>query len=115
MDRELVSDSLVYRYNPSASPDGLHGQEGTFSLCTFWYVGALAQAGRLEEAATTFGKMHTYANHLQLYSEEIGLTGEQLGNFPQAFSHLALINAAINLDYQIKHGAGQVTEVLGQD
>jgi GH15 family glucan-1,4-alpha-glucosidase len=115
MDRELVSDSLVYRYNPSASPDGLHGQEGTFSLCTFWYVGALAQAGRLEEAATTFGKMHTYANHLQLYSEEIGLTGEQLGNFPQAFSHLALINAAINLDYQIKHGAGQVTEVLRQD
>jgi GH15 family glucan-1,4-alpha-glucosidase len=59
----------------------------------------------------TFEKMHTYANHLQLYSEEIGLTGEQLGNFPQAFSHLSLIN----LDYQIKHGAGQVTEVLGHD
>ena len=115
MDRELVSDSLVYRYNPSASPDGLHGQEGTFSLCTFWYVDALARAGRLEEAAMTFEKMHTYANHLQLYSEEIGLTGEQLGNFPQAFSHLSLINAAINLDYQLKHGAGQVTEVLGHD
>ena len=115
MDRELVSDSLVYRYNPSASPDGLHGQEGTFSLCTFWYVDALARAGRLEEAAMTFEKMHTYANHLQLYSEEIGLTGEQLGNFPQAFSHLSLIDAAINLDYQLKHGAGQVTGVLGHD
>jgi GH15 family glucan-1,4-alpha-glucosidase len=101
MDRELVSDSLVYRYNPSASPDGLHGHEGTFSLCTFWYVDALARAGRLEQAAETFEKMHTYANHLQLYSEEIGLAGEQLGNFPQAFSHLSLINAAINLDYQL--------------
>src|SRR6202041_293606 len=113
MDKQLVSDSLVYRYNPAASPDGLHGDEGTFSLCTFWYVDALARAGRLEDAAMAFEKMHTYANHLQLYSEEIGLTGEQLGNFPQAFSHLSLINAAINLDYQLKHGAGQVTEVLG--
>jgi GH15 family glucan-1,4-alpha-glucosidase len=103
MDRELVSDSLVYRYNPSASPDGLAGDEGTFTLCTFWYVDALAQAGRLGEARLTFEKMHTYANHLGLYSEEISSTGEQLGNFPQAFSHLALISAAINLDYQLDH------------
>ena len=80
MDRELVSDSLVYRYNPAASPDGLAGDEGTFSLCTFWYVEALARAGRLDEARLTFEKMHTYANHLGLYSEEIGSTGEQLGN-----------------------------------
>ena len=72
MDRELVSDSLVYRYNPGASPDGLAGDEGTFSLCTFWYVDALARAGRLEEAGLTFEKMQTYANHLGLYSEEIG-------------------------------------------
>jgi GH15 family glucan-1,4-alpha-glucosidase len=106
IDRELVSDSLVYRYNPSASPDGLAGNEGTFSLCTFWYVDALARAGRLDEARLTFEKMHTYANHLGLYSEEIGATGEQLGNFPQAFSHLALISAAVNLDYQLDHGAG---------
>jgi len=106
MDTELVSDSLVYRYNPSASPDGLAGDEGTFSLCTFWYVDALARAGRLAEARLTFEKMHTYANHLGLYSEEIGSTGEQLGNFPQAFSHLALISAAVNLDYQLDHGAG---------
>jgi GH15 family glucan-1,4-alpha-glucosidase len=108
MDRELVSDSLVYRYNPSASPDGLAGDEGTFSLCTFWYVDALARAGRLDEARLTFEKMHTYANHLGLYSEEISSTGEQLGNFPQAFSHLALISAAINLDQQLDQGPGAV-------
>jgi len=113
MDRELVSDSLVYRYNPSASPDGLAGDEGTFTLCTFWYVDALARAGRLDEARLVFEKMFTYANHLGLYSEEIGSTGEQLGNFPQAFSHLALITAAVNLDYQLDHGAGQVGGVLG--
>ena len=112
MDRELVSDSLVYRYNPGASPDGLSGQEGTFSLCTFWYVEALARAGRLEDAELTLLKMTTYANHLGLFSEEIGLTGEQLGNFPQAFSHLALINAAINLDYQLDHGAGEVSQAV---
>jgi GH15 family glucan-1,4-alpha-glucosidase len=114
MDRELVSDSLVYRYNPSASPDGLSGDEGTFSLCTFWYVEALARAGRLDEARLTFEKMHTYANHLGLYSEEVGSTGEQLGNFPQAFSHLALISAAVNLDYQLDHGAGVVDAVLSR-
>jgi GH15 family glucan-1,4-alpha-glucosidase len=112
MDAALVSDSLVYRYNPSMTPDGLPGSEGTFSLCTFWYVDALARAGRLDDAALTFEKMHTYANHLGLYSEEIGQTGEQLGNFPQAFSHLALIGAAINLDYQLDHGPGMVEPVL---
>jgi GH15 family glucan-1,4-alpha-glucosidase len=105
MDRELVSDSLVYRYNPSASPDGLAGDEGTFSLCTFWYVDALARAGRLDDARLTFEKMQTYANHLGLFSEEIGSTGEQLGNFPQAFSHLALISAAVNLDQQLDQGS----------
>jgi GH15 family glucan-1,4-alpha-glucosidase len=113
MDRELVSDSLVYRYNPSASPDGLAGDEGTFSLCTFWYVDALARSGRLDEARLVFEKMHTYANHLGLYSEEISATGEQLGNFPQAFSHLSLISAAINLDYQLDHGAGRVRAISG--
>jgi GH15 family glucan-1,4-alpha-glucosidase len=108
VDRDLVSDSLVYRYDPSASPDGLRGHEGTFSICTFWYVDALARSGRLDDARLVFEKMLTYANHLGLYSEEIGPTGEQLGNFPQAFSHLSLINAAINLDYQLDHGAGSV-------
>jgi GH15 family glucan-1,4-alpha-glucosidase len=114
MDRELVSDSLVYRYNPSASPDGLAGDEGTFSLCTFWYVDALARAGRLDEARLVFEKMFTYANHLGLFSEEIGATGEQLGNFPQAFSHLSLIGAAINLDYQLDHGAGRAPPASAQ-
>jgi GH15 family glucan-1,4-alpha-glucosidase len=95
---ELVSDSLVYRYNVEASPDGLRGDEGTFSMCSFWYVEALTRAGRLDEARLAFEKMLTYANHLGLYAEEIGPTGEALGNFPQAFTHLALISAAYNLD-----------------
>jgi GH15 family glucan-1,4-alpha-glucosidase len=107
-DQELVSDSLVYRYDPSASPDGLRGHEGTFSIATYWYVDALARSGRLEEARLVFQKMATYANHLGLFAEQIGLTGDQQGNFPQAFTHLALINAAMNLDYQLDHGAGKI-------
>lgn len=98
MDAELVTDSLVYRYDPEASPDGLRGSEGTFSLCSFAWVDALARAGRLDEARHAFEKMLTYANHLGLYSEEIALTGEQIGNFPQAFTHLALVDAALTLD-----------------
>jgi GH15 family glucan-1,4-alpha-glucosidase len=98
ISEELVSDSLVYRYNTEASPDGLRGDEGTFSICTFWYVEALSRAGRLDEARLALEKMFTYANHLGLYSEQIGPTGQQLVNFPQAFTHLALISAAWNLD-----------------
>jgi GH15 family glucan-1,4-alpha-glucosidase len=108
IDRELVSDSLVYRYNPESSPDGLHGEEGTFSLCTFLYVDALARAGRLDEAILTFEKMFTYGNHLGLFSEEIGSTGEQLGNFPQAFTHLSLINSAITLNRELDQRALRV-------
>jgi len=96
--RELVTDSLVHRYDPSASPDGLDGAEGTFSMCSFWYVESLARAGRLEQAQLAFEKMLTYANHLGLYSEQIGPSGELLGNFPQAFTHLGLISAASALD-----------------
>lgn len=98
MNDTLVSDSLVYRYDPAASPDGLRGSEGTFSLCTFLYVDALARAGRLRMARYTFEKMLTYANHVGLFAEEIGPSGEQLGNFPQAFTHLSLISAARTLD-----------------
>jgi len=98
MDTELVTDSLVYRYNPTASPDGLDGAEGTFSLCTFAYVEALTRAGRIDAARQAFEKMLTYANHVGLYSEEIALTGEQIGNFPQAFTHLALIEAGLTLN-----------------
>ncbi|WP_230880856.1 glycoside hydrolase family 15 protein [Planomonospora sp. ID91781] len=101
MDGELVSDSLVYRYDPAASPDGLRGSEGTFNLCSFLYVEALARAGRLHQARYAFDKMLTYANHVGLFAEEIGPSGEQLGNFPQAFTHLALIAAAIALDEQL--------------
>jgi GH15 family glucan-1,4-alpha-glucosidase len=98
MDEELVTDGLVYRYDPSASPDGLRGSEGTFSLCSFTYVDALARAGRLDDARLAFEKILTYANHVGLFSEEIALNGEQIGNFPQAFTHLSLIDAAMTLD-----------------
>ena len=113
MDEELVSDSLVYRYDPAASPDGLRGSEGTFSMCTFWYVDALARSGRLREARIVFEKMLTYGNHLGLFSEEIGPTGEQLGNFPQAFSHLALINAAIDARGLARRGRTRRRRLLG--
>ena len=116
MDRVLVSDSLVYRYDPAASPDGLRGSEGTFSMCTFWYVQALARAGRLREARIVFEKMHSYANGLGLFAEEIGPSGEQLGNFPQAFSHLALINTATLLAELLDRAGGiaaERTEALG--
>ena len=98
LEAALVTDSLVFRYDPSAAPDGVDGEEGTFSMCSFWYVEALTRAGRLEDARLALEKMFTYANPLGLYAEQIGLTGEQLGNFPQAFTHLSLISAAINLD-----------------
>ena len=99
----LVSDSLVYRYNSHEFSDGLAGQEGTFNMCTFWLVEALTRAGwgdrrRLDQARLMFEKMLGYANHLGLYAEETGPRGEGLGNFPQAFTHLALISCAFNLD-----------------
>jgi GH15 family glucan-1,4-alpha-glucosidase len=107
--RELVSDSLVYRYDPRAAPDGLDGDEATFSMCTFWYVECLARAGRLEEAQLALEMMLTYANHVGLYSEQIGRNGELLGNFPQAFTHLGLISAAISLDRQLSRQATRPT------
>ena len=99
----LVSDSLVFRYNLHHSADGLMGEEGTFNMCTFWLVEALTRAGqtdpkKLEEARLTFERMLGYANHVGLYAEETGPSGEALGNFPQAFTHLSLISAAFNLD-----------------
>lgn len=99
----LVSNSLVYRYNLARESDGLEGEEGTFNLCTFWLVEALARAGRvdparLDEAQLKFEEMLSYANHLGLYAEETGASGEALGNFPQAFTHLSLISAAWNLN-----------------
>jgi GH15 family glucan-1,4-alpha-glucosidase len=96
--RRLSFDSLVHRYDVEASPDGLRGHEGTFSICSFWLVEALTRANRVEEARLLFERMLGYANHVGLYSEEIGPCGEALGNFPQAFTHLGLISAAYNLD-----------------
>jgi len=99
----LVSDSLVYRYPPQPRIDGLPGAEGTFNMCSFWLVEALTRASvgtpeKLDEARLLFERVLGYANHLGLYSEQTGSQGEALGNFPQAFTHLALISAAFNLD-----------------
>jgi GH15 family glucan-1,4-alpha-glucosidase len=99
----LVSNSLVYRYNVEESPDGVEGGEGTFNICTFWLVEAMTRAGylnpvMLDNARLTFEQMIGHANHLGLYAEQTGASGEALGNFPQAFTHLGLISAAFNLD-----------------
>jgi len=105
----LISHNLVYRYNTDGGIDGIDGGEGTFNMCTFWLVEALTRAGRsdpirLEQARLMFEEMLGYANHVGLYAEEVGPTGEALGNFPQAFTHLALISAAFNLDRALGGG-----------
>jgi len=103
----LLCNSLVYRYNIEKTPDGLEGDEGTFNICTFWLVEALTRAGRhhrplLEDARLIFERMLGFANDVGLYAEETGPRGEGLGNFPQGFTHLALISAAANLDRALK-------------
>ena len=105
----LLCDSLVYRYPPEPRIDGLPGEEGTFNMCSFWLVEALTRAGRtfpekLDQARLLFERMLGYANHLGLYAEQTGSQGEALGNFPQAFTHLALISAAFNLDRALGGG-----------
>ncbi len=99
----LTTGGLVYRYDVEKTDDGLSGEEGTFNICSFWMVEAMTRAGRadtywLEQARLLFEEMLGYANHLGLYAEQTGPSGEALGNFPQAFTHLALISAAFNLD-----------------
>jgi len=102
IEKSLVEDSLVYRYLPAkAAPDGMNGIEGTFSMCSFWYVECLARAGDLKQARFIFEKALGYSNHLGLYAEQLGPCGEHLGNFPQALSHLALISAAWHLDERL--------------
>jgi GH15 family glucan-1,4-alpha-glucosidase len=104
IEKDLVSDSLVFRYttgDASQSQDGLSGSEGTFSICSFWYVECLARAGELAKARFFFEKALGYANHLGLFAEELGPCGQHLGNFPQAFTHLALISAAYELDRRL--------------
>ncbi len=103
INRNLVEDSLVHRYRiGEGTPDGLPGQEGTFSMCTFWYAECLARAGDAQMARFIFEKMLGYANHVGLYAEELGPSGEHLGNFPQAFTHLGLISAAYAIDRALK-------------
>jgi GH15 family glucan-1,4-alpha-glucosidase len=111
VEEHLLSDSMVYRYLPPGEKkhnemhinplDGITGTEGTFSMCSFWYVECLSRSGNLQQARFLFEKMLGYANHLGLFGEELGLKGEHLGNFPQAFTHLALISAAYDLDRRL--------------
>ncbi len=102
IEKELVSDSLVYRYRTdSGASDGLLGEEGTFNMCSFWYVECLARSGQVEKARLIFEKMLGYANHLGLFAEQLGFRGEHLGNFPQAFTHLGLISAAFELNRKL--------------
>jgi GH15 family glucan-1,4-alpha-glucosidase len=99
IQKELTSDSLIHRYNPAqAADDGLGTPEGTFSPCSFWLAETLARSGQVDEGRLILEKMLTYCNHVGLYAEEIGATGEALGNFPQAFTHLSLITACYNVD-----------------
>src|SRR5262252_2076476 len=109
MEERLVEGTLVRRYEVEHSNvDGLPGEEGSFTACSFWYVECLARAGQLEKAQLSFEKLLGYANHLGLYSEELGSNGQHLGNFPQAFTHLALISAATYLDRALS-GTGEST------
>ena len=102
---DLTSDGMVQRYDVNeAAEDGLGEEEGSFSMCTFWLTEALTRAGRLDEARFIFERMIGHSNHLGLFSEEIGPSGEALGNFPQAFTHLSLISAAYNLDRMLGGG-----------
>jgi GH15 family glucan-1,4-alpha-glucosidase len=104
LENRLVDDSLVFRY---LSPDGLEGGEGTFCMCSFWYVECLARSGDVSKARFVFEKMLGYANHVGLFSEELGPSAEQLGNFPQAFTHMALISSAFELNRRLDQRKSQ--------
>jgi GH15 family glucan-1,4-alpha-glucosidase len=106
VEKDLVEDSLVRRYVVrGGETDGLHDFEGTFTICSFWYAECLSRAGDVQQARFVFEKVLGYANHLGLFAEQLGPSGEHLGNFPQAFTHLALISAAYDIDRRLS-GAG---------
>jgi len=108
IQKELTSDSLVHRYDPkAAADDGLGSIEGTFSSSSFWLAESLVRAGRIDEGRLMLEKMLTYSNHVGLYAEEIGPTGEALGNYPQAFTHLSLITACVNIDAALNKSSPQ--------
>lgn len=110
IDSDLRLDVLIYRYrNNEGKVDGLDGEEGTFNMCSFWYIECLSKCGEVELAIENFEKMQGYANHLGLFSEQLSKKGEHLGNFPQAFTHLALISAALELNRKVsRHKKGRV-------
>jgi GH15 family glucan-1,4-alpha-glucosidase len=95
---QLADDGVVHRYR---SDDGLDGEEGAFSACSFWYAECLARAGKTQKARRVFEAALNYANHLGLYAEEFDAQARLAGNFPQAFTHLALISAAFYLDREL--------------
>jgi GH15 family glucan-1,4-alpha-glucosidase len=95
---ELTVDGLVLRYRTDETDDGLAGEEGTFTICSFWLVSALSEIGEHQRARELCEKLLGYASSLHLYAEEIDpRSGRHLGNFPQAFTHLALINAVMHV------------------
>ncbi|GAA0564211.1 glycoside hydrolase family 15 protein [Chitinophaga japonensis] len=102
LEKELIHGVLIYRYGNKKRLDGFSDNEGTFTMCSFWYIQCLAKAGMYDEAAAYFERMVSYANHLGLFSEQIGYNGELLGNFPHALTHLSLIATAIELSKE-KH------------
>jgi GH15 family glucan-1,4-alpha-glucosidase len=106
IEHDLVDDSLVYRYRLEQAPDGLRGQEGTFNVCSFWYIEALSRSGDIQQARLLFEKLAGYANDLGLFSEQLGPRGEQLGNFPLGLTHIGLISAAYDLNRRLE-AAGQ--------
>jgi len=112
IEERLGSDSLIYRYrlHGLAKATSLYTEEGTFSVCTFWFVECLSRAGQLQKARFYFEKMLSYGNHLGLFSEQLGFQGEHLGNFPQSFTHLGLISAAFHLDYSLSNQRNKETD-----
>ena len=115
---ELTVDGLVLRYRVRETDDGLAGEEGTFTICSFWLVSALAEIGELDRARTLCEKLLSYASPLLLYAEEIEPhSGRHLGNFPQAFTHLALINAVMHIiraDQILTEGLESLTKAPGR-
>jgi alpha,alpha-trehalase len=110
---ELTEDGMVLRYRTQETDDGLKGEEGTFTICSFWLVSALCEIGELARARQLCEKLLSYASPLQLYAEEIDpRSGRHLGNFPQAFSHLALINAVMHV---VNAESGATNEFVGTD
>jgi GH15 family glucan-1,4-alpha-glucosidase len=105
IEDKLTADVLVFRYKTEhGATDGLEGKEASFTICSFWYAECLARIGRIDDATVVMQKLLGYGNHVGLFSEEIGLHGEQLGNFPQAFSHLSLISAAFQIEKKLSKG-----------